>query len=110
MVAGVHFLPGRTSWQDVGWKALAVNLSDIAAMGGEPHLALMTLALPPDFCVEDAQALYRGLHEAADGLRRDPGRRRHRALARVLHHSGALRLGAGIAPGRHLGHDARRCP
>jgi thiamine-monophosphate kinase len=66
LVAGVHFLPDRTSWESLGWKALAVNLSDIAAMGGSPHLMLVTLALPEDFCVEDAQALYRGLHQAAD--------------------------------------------
>jgi thiamine-monophosphate kinase len=65
MVAGEHFLPERSLWQDVGWKALAVNVSDIAAMGGKPHLALVTLMLPPDFCVEDALALYRGLNECA---------------------------------------------
>src|SRR4051794_31144668 len=65
MVENVHFLPGRTAWQDVGWKALAVNLSDVAAMGATPHLALITLALPLAFVVEDAQALYRGLGEAA---------------------------------------------
>src|SRR3954468_9165607 len=65
MVENVHFLPGRTAWEDVGWKALASNLSDIAAMGGTPHLALVTLALPPTFEVEAAQALYRGLGEAA---------------------------------------------
>jgi len=68
LVAGVHFLPGRTAWQDVGWKALAVNLSDVAAMGGEPHLALVTLLLPDDFCVEDVLALYRGLKEAASAF------------------------------------------
>jgi thiamine-monophosphate kinase len=65
LVAGVHFLPERCAWGDVGWKALAVNLSDVAAMGGTPHLALITLCLPPDFAVEDAVALYRGLHECA---------------------------------------------
>ena len=65
MVAGVHFLPEQTSWECVGWKALAVNLSDIAAMGGRPHLALITLTLPGDFYVEDALELYRGLHAAA---------------------------------------------
>jgi len=66
LVAGVHFLPDRTAWADTGWKALAVNLSDIAAMGGRPHLALVTLALPEDFEVEDAAALYLGLREAAE--------------------------------------------
>ena len=65
MVAGEHFLPERTGWQDTGWKALASNVSDIAAMGGRPHLALVTLMLPGDFCVGDALALYRGLHECA---------------------------------------------
>jgi thiamine-monophosphate kinase len=65
LVAGVHFLPERCAWEDVGWKALAVNLSDVAAMGGTPHLALVTLCLPPDFEVDSALALYRGLHECA---------------------------------------------
>ncbi len=65
LVAGVHFLPERVAWTDVGWKALAVNLSDVAAMGATPDLSLITLALPPDFLVSDAAALYRGLGEAA---------------------------------------------
>ncbi|HWC28589.1 MAG TPA: thiamine-phosphate kinase [Dehalococcoidia bacterium] len=66
LVAGVHFLPDQSPWEATGWKALAVNLSDIAAMGGTPHLALITLCLPPDFEVEDAVALYRGLHQCAE--------------------------------------------
>ena len=59
-------MPRRTAWRDTGWKALTVNLSDIAAMGGRPDLALVTLILPPDFHVEDAVELYAGLKEAAD--------------------------------------------
>jgi thiamine-monophosphate kinase len=66
MVEGVHFLPGRGSWSDVGWKALASNISDIAAMGGQPHLALVTLVLPPETEVESLLCLYRGLKECAD--------------------------------------------
>jgi thiamine-monophosphate kinase len=66
LVSGVHFLPEACSGEDVGWKALAVNLSDIAAMGGAPDLALVTLCLPPDSRVEDAVALYRGLHDCAN--------------------------------------------
>lgn len=45
MVAGVHFLEG-TDAADLGWKSLAVNLSDLAAMGAEPAWALLALTLP----------------------------------------------------------------
>jgi thiamine-monophosphate kinase len=45
LVAGVHF-PGSTSARDLGWKALAVNLSDLAAMGATPAWALLALTLP----------------------------------------------------------------
>ncbi|HEY5640811.1 MAG TPA: thiamine-phosphate kinase [Dehalococcoidia bacterium] len=65
MVEGVHFSPGRTPWEDVGWKALAVNVSDIAAMGGTPLFALVTLALPPETPAGTMDALYRGLGQCA---------------------------------------------
>jgi thiamine-monophosphate kinase len=65
MVEGIHFLADRIAWQDIGWKSLAVNISDIAAMGGTPDLALVTLSLPPEFLVDDAIALYQGINEAA---------------------------------------------
>lgn len=45
MVAGVHFL-ADTDPRDIGWKALAVNLSDLAAMGAEPAWSLLALTLP----------------------------------------------------------------
>ena len=45
MVEGVHFLPG-TAAVDLGWKALAVNLSDLAAMGATPAWAMLALTLP----------------------------------------------------------------
>ena len=48
LVEGVHFLVG-TAPADLGWKALAVNLSDLAAMGATPAWALLALTLPrPD--------------------------------------------------------------
>jgi thiamine-monophosphate kinase len=65
MVAGVHFLPGAVDWRDVGWKALAVNVSDVAAMGGAPSFALVTLCLPPDTDVTAIDALYAGIAECA---------------------------------------------
>jgi thiamine-monophosphate kinase len=63
MVQGVHFTLEHAAWADVGWKALAVNLSDIAAMGGAPLYAVVTLGLPPDTPVEDVEALYDGMLE-----------------------------------------------
>lgn len=45
LVEGVHFLPG-TAARDIGWKALAVNLSDLAAMGASPAWALLNLTMP----------------------------------------------------------------
>jgi thiamine-monophosphate kinase len=68
MVAGVHFPPGRVAWRDVGWKALATNVSDIAAMGGAPRFALVTLALPPDTLLADIDALYDGLRDCAEAF------------------------------------------
>ncbi|MBI2847754.1 MAG: thiamine-phosphate kinase, partial [Chloroflexi bacterium] len=65
MRQGVHFTLETTGWKDLGWKALAVNLSDIAAMGGLPLYALVSLALPDQTDVEDVTALYRGMLEIA---------------------------------------------
>jgi thiamine-monophosphate kinase len=65
MVEGVHFLPEVAPYEDVGWKALAVSVSDIAAMGGWPLFALVTLALPGGTPVAAIDALYAGLRECA---------------------------------------------
>ena len=48
MVEGVHFTRNPSRWSDVGWKAMAVNLSDIAAMGCHPDYAVVTLGLAKD--------------------------------------------------------------
>lgn len=64
LVEGVHFRHDLTSWEELGWKAVAVNLSDIAAMGGSPLYILVTLGLKPDTEVEDVEALYRGMLSA----------------------------------------------
>lgn len=62
---GVHFTLETMDWPDLGWKALAVNLSDIAAMGGLPRYALVSLALPEETEVENVLELYRGIVELA---------------------------------------------
>jgi thiamine-monophosphate kinase len=53
LVQDVHFDLDIITWEELGWKALAVNLSDIAAMGGIPKYALLSLALPGELEAED---------------------------------------------------------
>lgn len=48
LTEGVHFLRHRIQPRDLGWKAAAVNLSDIAAMGGKPVGTFLSLAIPKD--------------------------------------------------------------
>lgn len=66
LVADVHFRTRTTSWLDLGWKALAQNVSDVAAMGAAPRRAFVTLGLCPDTPVSDLELLYTGMQELAD--------------------------------------------
>lgn len=66
MVQDVHFRLETTSCRDLGWKALAINLSDIAAMGGVPKYALVSLGLSPDTEAESVAELYRGMKDIGD--------------------------------------------
>jgi thiamine-monophosphate kinase len=61
LVQDTHFNLKLTTWEDLGWKALAVNLSDIAAMGGIPTYALVSLALPSELDTECIANLYHGM-------------------------------------------------
>src|SRR5579875_1491524 len=63
-VAGVHADLSLTSLSDLGWKAVAAAVSDIAAMGGEPAYSLVTVSGPPGTAVEDLEELYRGVAAA----------------------------------------------
>jgi len=66
LLEGVHFiLESRNDYSDVGWKALAVNLSDIAAMGGIPQEAVVGLGIPPKAKATEVEGLYKGLGECA---------------------------------------------
>ena len=64
MVEGVHFSLDLTGWRDLGWKAMAVNLSDVAAMGCLPTCSVVTLGLRDDLPVEGLVEMYRGMAEA----------------------------------------------
>src|SRR5579884_2280659 len=65
LVEGVHFDLRFTSWRDLGWKALAVNVSDAAAMGATPRFALVTLGLSRGRSLEELESLYHGLADHA---------------------------------------------
>lgn len=63
LVQGVHFRLDWISWRDLGWRAAAVNLSDLAASGAEPTGLLVSLAASGEANVEDVLELYEGIAE-----------------------------------------------
>jgi len=82
LIEGVHFDRAFTPPRAIGHRALAANLSDLAAMGAAPRLALLSLALPATLSAEDFDALVGGvaalasahrLHVAGGNLTRSPG-------------------------------------
>jgi len=64
LVEGVHFRLDWITWRDLGFRAAAVNLSDLAAAGATPEGLIVTLGAPPETRVEDVLELYEGLAEA----------------------------------------------
>lgn len=66
LVEGIHFDFAWQDWESLGWKSLAVNLSDIAAMGGRPALATITLGLPADTAIDDVLSFYKGMSRLAE--------------------------------------------
>jgi thiamine-monophosphate kinase len=62
LLEGVHFDLATTDLYSLGWKSAAVNLSDIAAMGGAPRFCLTALGIPPALMVEDIREFYRGVN------------------------------------------------
>ena len=64
IVDGVHFRSVDERWFDIGWKCAVSNLSDIAAMGGVPDYALVTLGVPPGASVNTYADFYDGMNAA----------------------------------------------
>lgn len=63
LVDEVHFSEGTTTPEDVGWRAAAANLSDLAAMGASPIGMTVSLGLSGDLAVDWVERLYNGLSE-----------------------------------------------
>lgn len=70
-VEGVHFLRESITPYQLGRRAAAINLSDIAAKGGAPQHCLVSLALPPELEVSWIESLYDGLREEIGGYGAD---------------------------------------
>ena len=64
IVDGIHFTSADERWYDIGWKCAVSNLSDIAAMGGVPDHALVTLGVPQGVSEETYADFYAGMNEA----------------------------------------------
>jgi thiamine-monophosphate kinase len=68
LMDGRHFRLGEASAAEIGYKALAVNLSDIAAMAGNPVAAFVAVALPREAAVEVAKGLHAGMAPLAESF------------------------------------------
>ncbi|HYL26257.1 MAG TPA: thiamine-phosphate kinase [Candidatus Nitrosotalea sp.] len=69
LVEGVDFTSDAMSLEDAGWRAMAANLSDLAAMGARPVLATVALGFPQTTAIEKVLELYRGLTACAAAYR-----------------------------------------
>jgi thiamine-monophosphate kinase len=63
LVEGVHFRLDWVSWRDVGFRAAAVNLSDLAASGAKPKGLVVSLGAPAQTALADVVELYEGIAE-----------------------------------------------
>ena len=62
---GVHYRLDWSTPEDIGWRCLAINVSDIAAMAGWPLGAVVALSLPPELDVAFVDGLYTGIQDAS---------------------------------------------
>lgn len=65
LLEGVHFDLGYFRPEEVGWRALMANLSDIAAMGAQPVCYLVSIAAPPDTSLLALRGIFRGMAAAS---------------------------------------------
>ncbi len=66
LIEDIHFSRAHSTFEQIGIKAVAVNLSDIAAMGGRPRSFLISLGVPNHIKFSDLKQLYRGIKKASD--------------------------------------------
>ncbi|PKR76533.1 thiamine-phosphate kinase [Halalkalibacillus sediminis] len=71
MVENVHFSLDYMSFEDVGYRVLAANLSDVAAMGAVPRYYIVNINVPEQISNEELVLVYQGMKELADSYRVD---------------------------------------
>ena len=71
LVEGIHFNLMYTPLKHLGYKAVTVNLSDIAAMNGKPEQILVSVAISSKFSVEAMEELYQGIYHACEKYKVD---------------------------------------
>jgi thiamine-monophosphate kinase len=101
LIEGVHFRFDLLGRRDLGARAAAVNLSDLAASGADPLALLVTLGLPPETTLEDVLELYAGLNERGVPVRGGDTTRADRVILSVTALGRAERVPgrAGAQPG-----------
>jgi thiamine-monophosphate kinase len=101
LVEEVHFTLERLSWRELGFRAAAVNVSDLSASAARPEALVVTLALPAETEVADVVELYEGLAEAGVPVRGGDTTRADRVFLSVtaLGRSARVPGRAGARPG-----------
>lgn len=101
LVEGVHFRFDLLGWRELGARAAAVNISDLAASGAEPLALLVSLGLPPETELDDVLELYTGLNERGVSVRGGDTTRADRVVLAVtaLGRSDRVPGRAGARPG-----------
>ena len=116
-IAGRHFLPSSMTAEEIGRRAMEVNLSDLAAMGALPRYAFASLGLPGDMRASALDGIYRGFLSSLAEARGDPARSDADPAPTViggnLSASGSewfmnLTLIGEVEPGRELRRDGAR--
>lgn len=104
LVEGVHFRLDWISWRDLGYKAAAVNISDLAASAAEPEALIVSLGLAPATLVADVVELYEGIAEAGVPVRGGDTTSADRAYLSVtaLGRSARVPGRAGARPGDRI--------
>jgi thiamine-monophosphate kinase len=101
LVEGVHFRFDLLDWRELGARAAAVNISDLAASGADPVALLVSLGLPPETELNDVVELYAGLNERGVPVRGGDTTRADRVVLSVtaLGRSERVPGRAGAQPG-----------